>query len=58
MSARDAFLPDAEQLPAIAAPHGRVHFCGEHLSTTQRGMEAASETGIMAASAILDRDHT
>lgn len=41
-------------LPALGAAHGRVHFCGEHVSTTQRGMEAASESGIMAAAEAAD----
>jgi monoamine oxidase len=41
-------------LPALAEPHGRVHFCGEHVSPTQRGMEAASESGILAAAEAAD----
>lgn len=31
-------------LPNIAAPHGKIHFCGEHTATTQRGMEGAMES--------------
>jgi len=41
-------------LPALGQAHGRVHFCGEHTSATQRGMEAASESGIMAAGEAID----
>ncbi len=38
---------------AIAAPHGLLHFAGEHCSHDQRGMEAAASTGVMAAIAAL-----
>ena len=34
--------------------HGRVHFCGEHLARTSRGMEGAMESGERAARAVLD----
>lgn len=34
---------------AIAAPHGRVHFAGEHCALDQRGLEAAASSGVMAA---------
>lgn len=33
--------------------HGRIHFCGEHLTLASRGMEGAMETGERAAEAIL-----
>ena len=36
-------------LPAMSAPHGRVHFCGEHTALTARGMEGAMESGQRAA---------
>jgi monoamine oxidase len=28
----------------MAVPHGRIHFCGEHLAVTARGLEGALET--------------
>ncbi len=31
-------------LPALAQPHERVHFCGEHTATANRGLEAAMES--------------
>ena len=31
-------------LPYITEPHGRIHFCGEHAATTNRGMEGALES--------------
>lgn len=37
----------------MAAPHGRVHFCGEHLARIDRGMEGALESGERAADEIL-----
>ena len=33
--------------------HGRIHFCGEHLARTTRGMEGAMESGEEAAQEIL-----
>ena len=39
----------------IGRPHGRIQFCGEHLSRIARGMEGAMESGEMAACAILDK---
>lgn len=36
-------------VPNIAEPHGRVHFCGEHTATMNRGMEGAMESGERAA---------
>jgi monoamine oxidase len=35
-------------------PHGRVHFCGEHLAITTRGMEAALETAERAVAEVVD----
>ncbi|HEX7080777.1 MAG TPA: NAD(P)/FAD-dependent oxidoreductase [Gammaproteobacteria bacterium] len=40
---------------AAAGPHGRIHFCGEHLARASRGMEGAMETGERAAAEILAR---
>jgi monoamine oxidase len=37
----------------IGRPHGRVHFCGEHLARANRGMEGAMESGERAATEIL-----
>lgn len=42
-------------LPAMSAPHGRVHFCGEHTALTARGMEGAMESGQRAAMEALRR---
>lgn len=36
-------------LPAMLAPHGRLHFAGEHTALTARGMEGAMESGQRAA---------
>ncbi len=38
---------------AMALPHGRVHFAGEHTATLHRGMEGAMESGERAALEIL-----
>ncbi len=38
-------------LPHVTEPHGRIHFCGEHTATTQRGMEGALES---AERAVID----
>jgi monoamine oxidase len=38
---------------AMPAPHGRVHFCGEHLATASRGMEGALEAAERAAQEVL-----
>lgn len=38
---------------AMAAPHGRIHFCGEHLATTCRGLEGALETAETVASEVI-----
>jgi monoamine oxidase len=40
-------------LPAMLAPQGRVHFCGEHTSVIARGMEGALESGERAARAVI-----
>lgn len=39
-------------LPAMFAPRGRVHFCGEQTAVNARGMEGALETGERAARAV------
>lgn len=36
----------------MATPHGRIHFCGEHLARIDRGMEGAMESGERAAQEI------
>jgi monoamine oxidase len=41
--------------PALGASHGRLHFCGEHLATVDRGMEGAMESGHRAALQVLAR---
>ena len=38
-----------ESLPALIEPANRIHFCGEHTATTNRGMEGAMESGERAA---------
>ena len=40
--------------PVLGSPHGRLHFCGEHLATTSRGMEGAMASAEEAAAAILE----
>lgn len=40
---------------AMAAPHGRIHFAGEHTALLNRGMEGAMESGERAALEILER---
>ncbi len=37
----------------MGRPHARVHFCGEHLARSARGMEGAMESGELAADEIL-----
>jgi len=37
----------------MRAPHGRIHFCGEHTAIMERGMEGAFESGERAAFDIL-----
>ena len=38
----------------IAAPHGRIHFAGEHTALTNRGMEGAMESGERAALDVME----
>ena len=38
---------------AMAEPHGRIAFCGEHLARLNRGMEGAMESGERAAKVLL-----
>ena len=38
----------------LGQPHGRLHFCGEHLATASRGMEGAMESAEEAAAEILE----
>ena len=40
---------------AMHLSHGKVHFCGEHLSIANRGMEGAMESGERAAQEIIDK---
>ncbi len=40
---------------ALAAPHGRIHFAGEHTARSARGMEGAMESGERAALEVLAR---
>ena len=37
----------------MAVPHGRIHFCGEHLARIDRGMEGAMERAERAAQEIV-----
>ncbi len=37
----------------LAAPNGRIHFCGEHTAISNRGMEGAMESGERAAFEVL-----
>jgi monoamine oxidase len=50
------FVPGAAEawIPAIQAPHGRLHFAGEQLRTLEVGMEAAMESGERAALEVLE----
>jgi monoamine oxidase len=38
----------------LGGAHGRLHFCGEHLATTSRGMEGAMESAEEAVAEILE----
>jgi monoamine oxidase len=38
---------------AVAQPHGRIYFCGEHTAQANRGMEGAMESGERAAVEVL-----
>ncbi len=51
------FAPGQVQglLPSMAQPHGRVHFCGEHTATMNRGMEGAMESGERVAIEVAER---
>ena len=42
-------------LPTMAQPHGRIHFCGEHTATMNRGMEAAMESAERAVVELIER---
>jgi monoamine oxidase len=42
----------------MGEPHGRLHFCGEHLARTARGMEAALESAEHTVRAVLGRGRT
>lgn len=42
-----------EFINEVGKPHGRIHFCGEHTALSNRGMEAAMESGERAAFDIL-----
>ena len=44
-----------ECLPALIEPAGRIHFCGEHTATANRGMEGAMESGERAAFEVWDQ---
>lgn len=39
---------------SMGLPHGRIHFCGEHLRRLETGMESAMETAEIAAIEVLD----
>jgi monoamine oxidase len=41
---------------SMAAPHGRIHFCGEHLALTARGLEGALETAATVASEVISAE--
>ena len=43
-----------ESLPALIEPANRVHFCGEHTATSNRGMEGAMESGERVAFEVWD----
>ena len=45
----------AEFAADMARPHGRLHFCGEHLAVASRGMEGAMESAQRAVDEILAR---
>ena len=51
------FAPGRVQglLPHMARPHGRIHFCGEHTATMNRGMEGAMESAERVALEVADR---
>ena len=41
---------------AMAQPHGRIHFCGEHLALTGRGLEGALETAETATAEVISAE--
>jgi monoamine oxidase len=41
----------------MAASHGRLHFCGEHLALAGRGLEGALETAETAAAEVLHAEN-
>lgn len=41
-----------ELMPHISSPEGRVHFAGEHTSTTHAWIQGAIESGIRVASEV------
>lgn len=41
---------------AMARSHGRIHFCGEHLSLTGRGLEGALESAETASSEVMSAE--
>lgn len=43
-----------EAVPALFSIADRIHFCGEHTATSNRGMEGAMESGERAAFEVLD----
>jgi monoamine oxidase len=43
---------------ALAKPHGRMFFCGEHTAIGSRGMEAAMESAERVALEVLQEDPT
>jgi monoamine oxidase len=43
-----------DAVPALKAPAGQVHFCGEHTALSNRGMEGAMESGERAALELLE----
>jgi monoamine oxidase len=40
----------------MAAPSGRIHFCGEHLSASARGLEGALASAETAAGEVLQAE--
>lgn len=43
-----------DSVPALKAPAGTIHFCGEHTALSNRGMEGAMESGERAALELLE----
>jgi monoamine oxidase len=41
-------------LPHLAAPQGRVHFAGDHTSTSPGWMNGALESGLRAAAEVVE----